>query len=135
MTNMFQKNSAESVDEYIKILPNNRRDIIVFLNKFIEETSPKLRSYFAYNMIGYGEFDYVNYKKEIVKWPTVALASQKNYISIYICVVTDGNYLTEKYKDRLGEVNIGKSCIRFKKIEDLNLDELRNILKESTINL
>ena len=80
-------------------------------------------------MPGYGSFKYRNYKKEIIDWPIIALASQKNYISMYVCAVKDGEYVAEKYKDELGKVSVGKSCIRFKKIEDLNLKTLEKIIK------
>jgi len=80
-------------------------------------------------MLGYGSFKYQNYKKEIIDWPTIALASQKNYISLYVCAVKDGKYISEKHKEELGRVNVGKSCIRFKKIEDLNLKTLEKVIK------
>jgi hypothetical protein len=80
-------------------------------------------------MLGYGSFKYLNYKKEIIDWPTVALANQKNYFSLYICALEDGKYIAEKYKDELGKVSVGKSCIRFKKLEDLDRKGLLKVLK------
>ena len=64
----------------------------------------------------------------------ISLASQKNYISLYVCSVVDGQYLAEKYKDQLGKVSVGKSCIRFKQLEDLNLDMVKKLLVESAKN-
>ena len=66
-----------------------------------------------------------------IKWPLVAIAAQKNYIAIYICAVQNNKYLTENYYDKLGKVNCGKSCIRFKKFDDLNQYELANLLKDA----
>ena len=80
-------------------------------------------------MPGYGKFKYENYKKEIIDWPTIALASQKNYMSLYLCAVDKGEYIAEKYKNELGKVSVGKSCIRFKKLEDLNLKTLKKVIK------
>ena len=91
--------------------------------------APSLKPHFAYNMPGYGSFKYKNYKNEIIDWPTVGLASQKNYISLYICTVQNGEYVAEKHKNELGRVSVGKSCIRFKKIDDLNLKALEKIIK------
>lgn len=65
----------------------------------------------------------------MIDWPTVALASQKNYISLYVCAVEDGKYIAEKYRAKLGKVSVGKSCIRFKKLEDLSIPELKKVLK------
>jgi len=61
--------------------------------------------------------------------PTVALASQKNYISLYVCAIQKEEYIAEKNKDELGKVSVGKSCIRFKKLEDLNLITLEKVIK------
>ena len=126
---MFKPNKAKTVAEYIALLPKERREPIEFLHKFIKKSAPNLKAHFAHNMLGYGAFKYKNYKKEIINWPTVALASQKNYLSLYVCAIKDKQYLAEKYRDELGKVNVGKSRIRFKKISDLNLKTLAKILK------
>lgn len=132
--NMFKPVNAKSTDEYINMLNGQRREVIKFLDAFIKKASKELKPHFAYNMLGYGSFKYSNHKKEIINWPTVALASQKNYVSLYICALEDGEYIAEKYKDRLGKVSVGRSCIRFKKLEDLNLPELEKIIKLAAKN-
>lgn len=126
---MFKKIKATTVDEYLELLPEDRKKMIVFLHEFIQKNAPKLKSHFTYNMLGYGGFPYKNYKKEVIEWPLIALANQKNYISVYICALVDGKYLAEQYKDKLGKVSVGKSCIRFKKIEDLDLKVLEEVIK------
>lgn len=126
---MFKPVKAKSVKEYFDMLSPERREPMEFLHKFIQETAPSLTSNFAYNMLGYGSFKYKNHKNEVMNWPTIALASQKNYISIYVCAVENGEYIAEKYKHELGKVSVGKSCIRFKKIADLNLKTLKKVIK------
>jgi hypothetical protein len=59
----------------------------------------------------------------------IALANQKNYISLYVCALDKGQYIAEKHKKELGKVSVGKSCIRFKKIEDINLPVLKKVLQ------
>lgn len=131
MSNMFKPVKAGSVAEYLATVPKERKEMVLFLHKFIQKSAPKLKSHFAYNMLGYGSFPYKNYKKETISWPVVALANQKNYISLYVCAVEDGEYLAEKYKAKLGRVSVGKSCIRFKKLDDLNLSELKKVLQKA----
>ncbi len=128
---MFKAVKAKTVQEYLNMLPPSRREAVDFLNSFIQEKTPSLKLHFAYNMLGYGSFKYKNYKKEIIDWPTISLASQKNYISIYVCSLENGEYVAEKYKKELGNVSVGKSCIRFKKIDDLNLKEFEKIIKKA----
>lgn len=126
--NMFKSVKAKNVKEYLAQVPAARKDAILFLHNFIQKTAPKLKPHFSYNMLGYGSFPYRNYKNESITWPTVSLANQKNYISMYVCSVTDGQYAAEKFKKELGKVSVGKSCIRFKKLEDVNLDGLKKII-------
>ena len=127
--NMFKPVKAKSVKEYFGMLPKERREPMDFLHTFIQKTAPSLKPVFAYNMPGYGTFKYKNYKKELIDWPIIALANQKNYMSLYVCAIDNGEYLAEKYKDELGKVSVGKSCIRFKKLDDLNLKTLKKVIQ------
>ncbi len=129
MGNMFKPTKAKTVKEYFDFLSDERRKPLEFLHTFIQKSVPKLKPHFAYNMLGYGSFPYKNHKKEMISWPVVALASQKNYISIYVCAVSKGKYIAESHAKELGKVSVGRSCIRFKKIEDVNLPELKKVLK------
>ena len=126
---MFKPTKAKTVPEYIQALDPERRAMIEFLDAFIQKAVPKLTRHFAANMIGYGTFPYKNSKKEIGEWHTIGLASQKNYVSIYVCSIVNGMYLAETYKKELGKVNVGKSCISFKKLDDVNLVTLKKVLK------
>jgi hypothetical protein len=127
--NMFKPTKAKSVHEYIEAVPTDRKEMIKFLHEFIQKTVPSLKPYFAANMLGYGSFPYRSYKKEMMEWPVISLANQKNYISLYVCSVDNGEYIAEKHKDELGKVSVGKSCIRFKRIDDVNLPALAKVLK------
>lgn len=126
--NMFKNVKAKTVAEYLKAVPAERKELINFLHAFIQKSAPKLKPHFAYNMIGYGAFPYTNYKKEAISWPIVALANQKNYVSVYVCALKDGKYVAELYAKDLGKVSVGKSCIRFKKQEDIHLPTLKKVL-------
>jgi uncharacterized protein YdhG (YjbR/CyaY superfamily) len=132
--NMFKPTRAKTVKQYLAAVPKERKDAILFLHEFIQKAAPKLKSHFAYNMLGYGSFSYKNYKKEVIDWPVVALANQKNYISLYVCAVENGAYLAEQHKKELGKVSVGKSCIRFKKLEDINLPALKKVIQAAAKN-
>lgn len=128
---MFQASKAKTVAGYLAAVPPERQAAIRFLHRFIRQTVPKLKPHFAYNMLGYGSFPYVNYKKQKVAWPVVALANQKQYLSLYICALDQGRYVAEVYRKQLGKVSVGKSCIRLKKVEDLDLPTLKIVLKQA----
>jgi Domain of unknown function (DU1801) len=127
--NMFAKNAAKSVKEYLLIVPDDRKAAIDFLHDFIQKAVPKLKPYFASNMIGYGSFYCLNSKKQKVEWPIISMANQKNYITIYVCALVDDKAAVEKYKKQLGKLTNSIGCIRFKKIEEIDLETLKIVLK------
>lgn len=122
---------AATPDEYFS-KTGEREPALRTLDKLIREVAPSLErtmvSGMAMNMVGYGMFHYKSKSGREGDWPVVALANQKNYISLYICAIEDGKYAAESHKDQLGKVSVGKSCIRFKKLDDLNLHTVREIL-------
>lgn len=134
LMNMFKTTKAKTVREYLKAVPSERKEAMEFLHAFIQKAVPAFKPYFSYNMLGYGAFPYKNYKKEMIEWPVIALANQKQYISLYVCSVVDGKYVAETHKKELGKVSVGKSCIRLKNIEDIDLDALRKVLKIAAKN-
>lgn len=129
--NMFKPTKAKTVSAYFADLPEARRKEMKKVHDLIRKTVPGLKSYMAYNMPGYGSFKYRSYKKELLDWPVISIASQKNYISLYVCALDKGQYLAEKYAKDLGKVSVGKSCIRFKKVDDLDLRVLKEVLKKA----
>ena len=127
--NMFAKNEAKSVEEYLLMVPDDRKKDIDFLHAFIQKAVPQLKPYYASNMIGYGSFYYLDSKKQKKDWPIISLANQKDYITIYVCALIEDKAAAEKYKKELGKLTKGISCIRFKKIEEINLETLKIVLK------
>ena len=87
---MFKPVKAKTVEEYLASVAPERLAPMRYLHEFIQQHAPTLKPIFAYNMPGYGTFKYTNYKKEVVDWPVVALASQKNYMRLYVCAVENG---------------------------------------------
>ncbi len=126
--NMFAKNDAQSLEEYLAMVPDERKNEINFLHELIQKTVPKLKPYYASNMIGYGSFYYLDSKKQKKEWPIISLANQKNYISIYVCTIIEDKSAAEKYKKEFGKLSKGVSCIRFKKIEEINIETLKIVL-------
>lgn len=129
---MFKPTKAKTPKEYIDMIDEPRKSDIQALHNLIEKTAPKLKPHIQTGMIGYGSYHYVYASGKEGDWPVIALASQKNYISLYVMATDGKQYLAEKYKKKLPKANIGKSCVRFKKLEDVNLDVLRELIKEGS---
>ncbi|CAN5140326.1 DUF1801 domain-containing protein [soil metagenome] len=115
--------------EYIASLPEERRIAIEKLDKLIRKNAPKLEPVVQWGMLGYGPYRYKYESGREGDGAMIALASQKNYISFYVSCTEGGAYLAEKHKEKLGKVSVGRSCIRFKKIEDLNLEAVAELIQ------
>jgi Domain of unknown function (DU1801) len=108
------------------------REIDAFIREHAPSLTPALSDAMGGgSMLGCGEQPYQTMAMKVPGvWPVVALAAQKRYLSLYVCVVIDGEYVAERYAPDLGNVSCGKSCIRFTKIDKLNLETLQKILAD-----
>jgi hypothetical protein len=122
---------ATTVEEYIAELPDERRPVFEKLHAVIVNAIPALEPHMLSGMIGYGTYHYTYASGREGDWSVVALANQKNYVSVYICAADEHGYLAENNKERLGSVSVGRSCIRFKKLGDIDLDVLSELCKKA----
>lgn len=127
----MQNTSAKTPTQYMAAIPEPRRAQVKLLDALIKKTVPSLKPTMQSGMLGYGPFRYVYASGRSGDWVVVALANQKNYISLYVCAADGKQYIAEKYADQLPKASIGKSCIRFRKVEDIDLNVIRRILKEA----
>ena len=83
-------------------------------------------------MIGYGRYHFRYASGREGDWCLLGLASHKRYMSLYVTAEDGkGGYLAEAYRDRLSKADIGKSCVRFRRLEDLDQEVLREMLREA----
>jgi hypothetical protein len=123
------KSTAATVEEYLEQLPADRCDAMQKVRDVIVQNLPKgYEEVMQYGMLGYvvplSAFPagYLNRKNEPV--PYVCLGSQKNYMSIYLMSVygdAEGEFRKE-YKATGKKLDMGKSCVRFRNVDDLALD-------------
>ncbi len=125
---MLKPVSAQTPDDYIAQIEEPRRSAIEKLHRLILTTAPSLKPSMQAGMIGYGAYRYKYASGREGTAPIVALASQKSYISVYVSASDEGGYCAERRKAELPKASIGKCCIRFKKLEDLQqrMDEQLN---------
>ena len=117
--------------EYIASLPDDRRADVQALDRLIRKAAPKLKPHVRSGMLGYGPYRYKYASGREGESAVIGLASQKNHISLYFCTMEDGEYLAEKNKDKLGKVSVGRSCVRFKKLADLNLKGATELIAQA----
>ena len=122
---------AATHDEYIEALPEPRRTDVRRLHDLIRETVPDLEPTMDFRMLGYGPFHYRYASGREGDTAILLVASNKQKVSLYVSAVDDRGYLAEVYAERLGKASCGKSCIRFSRLDDLDLDALRELLREA----
>src|SRR5215207_4300569 len=89
--------------EYIAAVGDQRRSDIAALHSLIRKHAPKLEPVIMGGMLGYGPFHYRDAK----------------------------GYVAERYVDRLPKASIGKACVRFKKLADLDEKALVALIEET----
>jgi uncharacterized protein YdhG (YjbR/CyaY superfamily) len=108
-------------EQYIASLPPERRTAVQTLHEAICRTAPELAPSLAHRFLSYGTYHYKYASGREGDWFIVGLASQKQHLSLYLSAAEPDGYLAEQNRQRLGKVSVGRSCVRFKKLEDLNL--------------
>jgi uncharacterized protein YdhG (YjbR/CyaY superfamily) len=120
-----------TVNAYLASLPEERRKAIAKVRAAINKGLPQgYKEGMQYGMIGWSVPHSVYPKgyhcdpKQGV--PFAGLASQKGYMSLYLmCVYGDDTHrgwFEEEWKKTGKKLDMGKSCIRFRKLDDLPLD-------------
>lgn len=110
-----------------------RRSDIATLDALIRKTVPNLKPFIVYGMLGYGPYHYKYASGREGDASIIALASQKNYISLYVNASDDAGYLAEQAAALLPKANIGKSCIRFKKLADVDQEVLVDVIQRAAL--
>ncbi|MBC7958840.1 MAG: DUF1801 domain-containing protein [Vallitaleaceae bacterium] len=136
------KYEANSLEEYMKELPEERRMVIYKLREVIYENLPSgFEEVLGYGMIGYvvphslyPEGYHCNPKDPL---PFMNVASQKNFIALYHMGIYGDKellewFITEYTKVVTIKIDMGKSCIRFKKMDQIPYELIAELCKKMT---
>jgi len=110
------KSNAGTVSAYLDELPPERRKALETLRGMIEKAAPKAKGSMKY---GFPSWEW--------NGPLFALASKPNGMELYVAEAD----LVAKRKKLFGEVEVGTSSLRFKRIEDLNLAVVAGLLADA----
>ncbi len=126
-------------DEYIEQLPDDRQEMVSEVRHEILDNLPEgFEEGIQYGMIGY----YI----PLERYPDTyngqalgfaAIASQKNYVSVYLHgLYSDpaaAEWFQAEYKKTGKKLNMGKSCVRFRKLDDLPLDLIGEAIRRDSV--
>ena len=136
---MDENNEAKAVQDYLAALPEDRREIVETVRATILANLPAgYEEGMEFGMITYS-IPLSRYPKTYNKKPLgyVALASQKNYLSLYLMGVYGNPGGEAEFRARWAKtgkkLDMGKSCVRFKRIDDLPLDLIGEVVAEVSV--
>ena len=134
------RSDAGTVEEYLDNLPSERREVLSAVRDVINEALP--HGYvegIAFGMIGWSvplERFPDTYNGQPLSY--VALAAQKRYYSLYLNSVYAGSVEQEALRRRWEttgrKLDMGKSCIRFTTLDDLDLDLVSEVVASTPVD-
>ncbi|XMO88149.1 DUF1801 domain-containing protein [Algibacter sp. AS12] len=126
------QSKATTVKQYLDELPEDRKEPITKLRQQILDNLPKgVEETMSYGMLGYviphSVYPQGYHCNTKLPLPFMNLASQKNFIAVYSMVIYSKqevmDWFTAEYAKRCKyKLDMGKSCMRFKKMDDIPFD-------------
>jgi uncharacterized protein YdhG (YjbR/CyaY superfamily) len=133
---------AITVDQYIEEIPEERKQAVTELRKVIKKNIPKgFQECMSYGMVGYVvphcKYPAGYHCDPKLPLPFMAFASQKNFIAVYhMGIYAEPRLLqwfTEAHaKASPKKLDIGKSCMRYKKAEDIPYQLIGELVSKIT---
>jgi uncharacterized protein YdhG (YjbR/CyaY superfamily) len=134
---------AATPDQYIAELPADRKEAVAELRKQINKNLPKgFKEEMSYGMLGYvvphALYPAGYHCNPKLPLPFINVASQKNFIAIYHMGIYANPTLLKWFQDKFTKHNskkldMGKSCLRFKKPEDIPYELIGELAKKMTV--
>jgi uncharacterized protein YdhG (YjbR/CyaY superfamily) len=134
----------ETVNDYLNQIPEDRKEVFDKLRQTILDNIPKgFQESISYKMIGYvvphtiyPPGYHCNSKLPL---PFLCIASQKNFIALYHMGIYADNkifdwFLTEFPKHSKQKLDMGKSCIRFKKPSDIPFELIAELMRKISVD-
>jgi hypothetical protein len=126
MAELKTKKTARSVDAFIRKVPDatKRKDseTIIAMMKRITKSKPSM---WGPSIVGFGSYKYRYPDGREMDWPVTAFSPRKQSLVLYIM---SGFPRYEKILRRLGKHSTGKSCLYIKRLSDVDLDVLEELI-------
>ena len=137
------KSDALTIDQYLKELPDDRKEAIENIRKSILKNLPQgFQEVLSYGMIGYvvPHSIYPNgyHCNTKLPLPFINIGSQKNFISLHhLGLYFDENlvnWFSSEYSNHSkNKLDMGKGCVRFKKINEIPLDLIGELVTKISV--
>ena len=123
------KPTGKSIKKFIDAVKDERRRsdcrMLVKLMTRLTKSKPKL---WGPSIVGFGSYHYVYQSGREGDWPLTGFSPRKQNLTIYIMSGVERNRMLLK---RLGKFKTGKSCLYVRSLEDIDIQVLEAMIKES----
>jgi hypothetical protein len=129
MAELKTKVNKASVKQFIDKVPDEQRraDCRTILKMMQEATGAKAEMW-GDSIVGFGRLRYKYSTGREAEWMVIGFSPRKNYLTVYLMGGLQSN---AKQLKRLGKHRTGGGCLYIKKLEDIDLEVLREIVDKS----
>jgi len=133
-------NVQEQIKKYITSQPEPKRSDMQELHRRILHVLPKCKLRFEDGKnsenktvsnpnIGYGSYTIKYADGKTRKFFQIGISANTTGISVYILGIKDKTYLAQTYGKKLGKAKVTGYCIKFKTLNDINMDILEEAIR------
>ena len=116
---------AAGFGDWLATRPEGRRPTLQAVHSLIRQAAPELAVSLDGPSVNYGPFHYRYESGREGDTHRLVLRDNARYVSLYVLAGDEGGYLAEQRASTLGpKVKVGKSCVTFTKVDDVDLDAL-----------
>ena len=129
MAELKTKKNDASVEDFLNGVENPKRKADSFeLLKMMQEITGEEPTMWGSSLVGFGSYDYKYASGREGSWFRTGFSPRKNAMTLYIM---SGFSQYDELMAKLGKYTTGKSCLYVKKLEDVDQDVLRELIKQS----
>ncbi len=134
MAEQKTKKTGESVKAFIDAVPDaQKRDDSYRLLKMMHEITGDVPHMWGPSLIGFGDYRYVYDSGRTGDWFVVGFSPRKAAISVYLTCGLHEQFAS--HLERLGKFKTGVGCLYVKKLIDIDLSVLREMIQISVKSL
>ena len=129
MSELKTKKTAVSIESFLNTVEDEqkRKDSFV-VHKLMQDITGEKGFMWGASIDDYGTYHYKYASGQEVDWMTTGFSPRKNALTLYIM---SGFSRYDALMKKLGKFKTGKSCLYVKKLEDIDLDVLKELIAES----
>ena len=133
-------NVQEQIEEYITSQPEPKRSDMQELHRIILQVMPACKLWFLDGKnsenktvsnpnVGYGLYTIKYADGKNREFYQIGMSANTSGISVYILGIKDKKHLAQAYGKKLGKASVSGYCIKFKTLNDINIDILKEAIR------